>query len=141
MRVLICGSRDWDDGGCEERAIAEFVAGLGDNAVVIHGDAPGADTTAGRRAEERGLVVEAYPAAWHKYGKAAGPIRNRQMLVEGKPDFMVAFVRDLATTRGTKDMLLQAWKAELPTGIYVAGRGWLQPGARSALRQQWAKRG
>ena len=32
-----------------------------------------------------------YPVDWEKYGKAAGPIRNQQMIDKGKPDLVVAF--------------------------------------------------
>ena len=29
-----------------------------------------------------------YPADWDKFGRAAGPIRNQQMLDEGKPNMI-----------------------------------------------------
>lgn len=32
-----------------------------------------------------------FKADWNKYGKSAGPMRNIQMLKEGKPDVVVAF--------------------------------------------------
>lgn len=46
-----------------------------------------------------------YDADWNQYGKAAGPIRNRVMLKEGKPDLVHAFHDDLANSKGTKDMV------------------------------------
>lgn len=79
--------------------------------VLIHGDAKGAD-----RLSEKALrntyskfPVERYPADWNKHGKAAGPIRNQQMLDEGKPDLVIAFLAQ--NSRGTKDMVSRAEKA------------------------------
>jgi hypothetical protein len=62
-----------------------------DQITIIHGAARGADTLAGLFAKMFGTKVEAYPADWDTHGKAAGPIRNQQMLDEGKPDLVVAF--------------------------------------------------
>jgi hypothetical protein len=72
---------------------------------VIHGAAPGADTLAKEWAAARGIAVTGWPADWPKHGKAAGPIRNRAMLYEGKPDICAAFPGG----RGTRDMLEQAY--------------------------------
>ena len=81
---------------------------------VIEGEAPGADTIARWWAVRRGISIDAYPAKWDEYGKAAGPIRNKQMLVEGKPDLVVAFTPDLSTSRGTKNMVEQARLKSIP---------------------------
>jgi hypothetical protein len=51
-----------------------------------------------------------FPADWEKYGKAAGPIRNQQILVEGKPDLVVAFQGG----RGTANMVSRAQQAGVP---------------------------
>lgn len=66
------------------------------------------------------MNVEKYPADWEKYGKVAGPIRNQQMLDEGKPDVVYAFTDDLSNSRGTADMCRRANKAGVP--VYVIGR-------------------
>jgi hypothetical protein len=55
-----------------------------------------------------GVEVLPFPAQWKKFGRAAGPIRNRQMLVEGKPDLVIAFHDDLKNSDGSKNMLAQA---------------------------------
>jgi ABC-type Fe3+-hydroxamate transport system substrate-binding protein len=49
-------------------------------------------------------------AEWEKYGKRAGPVRNRQML-ELKPDGVVAF--DTGGP-GTRDMITAAQEAGVP---------------------------
>jgi hypothetical protein len=53
---------------------------------LIHGDASGADRLSGEWAQSRGIPVRAFPADWAKHRRAAGPIRNKQMLEEGHPD-------------------------------------------------------
>jgi hypothetical protein len=105
MRVLVCGGRDFDD--CDKLNIMLRSLWLSCSDVIIHGAAPGADTLAGQWAHDRGIPVEAFPADWEKHGRAAGPIRNQQMLAEGKPDLVVAFPGH----RGTANMVRQAREA------------------------------
>jgi hypothetical protein len=102
MRVLICGSRKWND---RETMEWEF-RDLPMDAVIIHGGAPGADRLAGKIAKDRQMRVEVYAAEWDKYGTAAGPRRNQRMLDEGHPDLVLAF--PLAESRGTWDMVRRA---------------------------------
>ena len=59
-------------------------------------------------AKEKGLLLEVYPAEWKKYGKAAGPIRNKQMVE--KADIVIAFVCERA--KGTKNLIAQAKKLD-----------------------------
>ncbi|MCP2210480.1 SLOG family protein [Bradyrhizobium diazoefficiens] len=54
--------------------------------LLIHGRPKGADTCAHRWAGEHKVPVEMFPAHWRLHGNSAGPIRNKQMLVEGKPE-------------------------------------------------------
>jgi len=69
--------------------------------------------------EAKAMQLAPYPADWKRYGYKAGPIRNKQMLVEGKPDVVLAFPRgSLSETRGTKDMVKQARKAGVRTIVY-----------------------
>ena len=85
MRVLICGDRNWTD----YRAIEEYVESLPPNSVVIEGECRGADVMARTAALKYGHRVLRFPAEWGRYGKAAGPIRTKQMLVEGRPERVV----------------------------------------------------
>jgi len=106
MRVLICGGRDYHDMNDLAKVLNTLDAKEGVS-FVIHGAAAGADSLAGRWAESRGKECEIYPADWSKHGRAAGPIRNKQMLNEGKPDLVVAFPGG----RGTENMIKQATAA------------------------------
>lgn len=102
-RYLICGGRDFDNYALMEDALAKLILHPED-AIIFHGDARGADSLADRWAREHGVPVKAFPADWDRHKKAAGPIRNRQMLMEGRPDVVIAFPGG----PGTKNMVEQA---------------------------------
>ena len=104
MRVLVCGSRDWNDRDMIRAALSRLPSGT----IVIEGEARGADLLARSVAEELGFEVVKFPADWTRYHRAAGPIRNQQMLVEGKPDYVIAFHDDIRTSKGTFDMVNRA---------------------------------
>lgn len=86
MRVLVCGSRSFNDEKLLKETLDQF-----DIHELIQGEAKGADTLALLYGLKRMVPVKRFPADWNKYGKRAGYIRNRQMLDEGKPDLVVAF--------------------------------------------------
>lgn len=119
MRVLVCGSRHFNSYWkfIHEMDLISEEKDFDNNQpiTIISGEARGADTLAKRYAEECGWNYEGYPADWNTYGKRAGPIRNRQMLVEGKPDLVVAFLSP--DSRGTKNMIEQAKKAGIETMV------------------------
>ena len=117
MRVLICGGRDYQDRRGVFAALDRLHAkrGIG---CVIHGGAAGADFLAGAWADERGITTATFPADWSTHGLAAGPLRNQQMIDEGKPDGVIAFPGGA----GTADMVERARRA----GVTVwepAGKG------------------
>lgn len=99
MRVLVCGSREWEDNELIRTVLTGMLrmhelAGVGESFTLIEGGAKGADRTARAWADDYGdygVVVETFFADWHKEGKAAGPIRNKKMLEQGRPDLVVAF--------------------------------------------------
>lgn len=107
MRVLICGGRNPSSEVCD--AVWNWVmenCESGD--VVIHGAARGVDEQAMIAAQTLpGVKHLPFAADWNKHGRAAGPIRNKRMLDEGKPDFVVAFPGG----RGTDNMISQAHAA------------------------------
>jgi ABC-type Fe3+-hydroxamate transport system substrate-binding protein len=115
MRLLICGSRNSDN-----YEIPKFIEKVNEinPSVIISGEARGFDTLAKNYARVYGIAYEGYPADWKKHGKAAGPIRNKQMLDEGKPDKVLAFLAP--NSRGTRNMISQAEKAGIPVEIVDA---------------------
>lgn len=112
MKVLICGDRNWNDYG----SIAHRISKLPLGTIVVHGAARGADRSAGIAAAACGLEVQEFPADWTTYGKAAGPIRNIQML-DQKPDLVIAFHEDLASSKGTAHTVREAQKRSIPVEV------------------------
>lgn len=115
-RVLICGDRRWTNYqrilACVQKAHKTQPID-----VIIEGECRGADLMGRRAGEAFGITILPYPALWDKYGKAAGPIRNQQMLDEGNPTECWAFHNDIRNSTGTADMYARASKAGLK--IYV----------------------
>ena len=108
LRVLVCGSRNFADQERVAAAMTVMSDVLHGQLAVIAGGARGADTLAAAAARRLGVAVTEYRADWATHGKAAGPIRNQQMLVEGAPHLVVAFD---PRGRGTSDMVARARKA------------------------------
>ena len=101
MKVLVCGGRNYDDDVKVYQVLDWVNANKDFIDVIISGHAKGADTLGEWYAKDRKLEVEVYRAYWNKYGRAAGMIRNQQMLDKGKPDLVVAFPGG----RGTAGMM------------------------------------
>lgn len=114
MKVLVCGSRDWDDYDAVHGALASLVAERG-QFVVMHGGARGADRLAGSAAARLGLEVREYPANWKRHGRRAGYLRNEEMLA-ACPDLVVAFHKD--GSRGTAHMISVARKAGIEVIVH-----------------------
>lgn len=85
-RVVVCGGRDFND----RQAVIKAFQGLPVGTIIVHGDCSGADRLAAEVAENWGLETEAHPADWKKHGKAAGPIRNQEM-IDSEPRYVIAF--------------------------------------------------
>jgi len=99
-RVLICGDRNWS----HSAPIYNLIHLLNNNTLVIEGGARGADTMAGDIAHAAGLTVLKIMADWANKGRAAGPIRNREMLGES-PNLVVGFHENIFDSKGTKHMI------------------------------------
>lgn len=120
MRILVCGGRDFDDYPllnstlndiCDEFNLwftpDKYMNCLPKIECLIHGGAKGADMWADYWAVHNWVPILEFKANWDLHGKSAGPIRNKQMLDEGKPDLVIAFPGG----RGTANMIQQARKA------------------------------
>ncbi len=104
MKVIIAGGRRVRLGARECARLAALHA-RHEFAEVVCGGARGVDEDAACWARSHGIKVTIFPAAWRRYGRAAGPLRNRKMLEYIAPDGMlVAFPGG----RGTANILAQA---------------------------------
>jgi hypothetical protein len=117
FRVLITGSRDWSDRACIEEALAPYTVDL--PVVLVSGNCPsGADRIAEEIWEGWGLAVERHPADWKRHGKAAGPIRNQEMVDLGA-DVCLAFRKNYS--RGTTHCANAATMAGIETIWFTEG--------------------
>lgn len=111
MKILVTGDRNWDDpvaiGKAILETISEFDITLSESDItVVHGAARGADSLAGEVSKTFGFRVLEFPAQWNLYGRAAGPIRNQQMLDENPDiDVCLSFHKNLNESKGTRDMV------------------------------------
>lgn len=81
--------------------------------VLVSGGCRGADALGERYAAENGLKTEKYPADWEKYGRAAGPMRNKK--IAEISDYIICFWD--GQSKGTKSLLRFAEKAGKPVKI------------------------
>lgn len=114
-RLLVCGGRDVIDTGWVFSTLDKLWKAYGFE-VIIEGDAKGADRIAGYWARKNSLTNLKFPANWELYGRRAGPLRNEQMLIEGRPDMGAAFDGGI----GTYDMLRRLKNANIPYEHYLS---------------------
>ena len=111
MRVLVCGGREFDNLDLFLTSMDDISTRLNFNnkqpITIIEGGARGADFMARCYAKYCGWELKEVKADWKKYGNAAGPLRNQQMLDEEEPDVVIAFPGG----NGTRDMIDKARKA------------------------------
>jgi hypothetical protein len=107
--VLVTGGRDYDDIGIVFDCLTQLDAQF-ERMIVVHGDAAGADSLACEVCKEVGIEQVKVPAAWNKYHKASGPIRNKLMLDLLGVDLVLAFPGGV----GTANMKMQAHEREIP---------------------------
>ena len=117
MKVIIAGSRNMPASKYRWVARAIDLSGF-DVTEVVCGLARGADLLGKRWAEENGIPVALFPADWDKYRKAAGPIRNKQML--DYADALIVFIWE--GSRGSENMLAQTRKAGKPCFVIRDGK-------------------
>jgi hypothetical protein len=121
MRILVTGSRGWKDAIKILATLTEFDKMLNHGPgcdcptpELIHGGARGADEIAGRAASRLKWKVRVVRADWDKHGKAAGAIRNNEML-DMKPDAVIAFWDGKSS--GTKQCFEEAQKRGIPVTL------------------------
>ena len=107
MRVLVTGGRKYQDRRMLFEVLDYCSAKNDEITLVIEGGASGADTLAREWGQARYVPVLTMFADWQKYGKAAGPIRNGEMLEKAKPDLVIAFPGGV----GTENMIKQSHEA------------------------------
>lgn len=120
MRILITGSRHWSDDCSIYEALRKVLRESGlppEEIVLVHGACPtGADFLGWRAAKRLGMQIEPHPADWNRHGRAAGPLRNSEMVDLGAA-ICLGFPEP--DSRGTLDCMRKARNA----GIKVKNLG------------------
>lgn len=136
MKILVCGGRNFGNVNkskepakneieehkkrlAEYRYILDNLRGYikalnTERVTIIEGGATGVDSVAADFALMDGCAIEEYQAKWKEHGASAGPIRNRRMIEEGKPDLVIAFPGG----KGTANMIAQAKAYKIPVAQF-----------------------
>ena len=113
MKVIIAGDRNFTD----YEYVKKFVDSLEiEITEVVSGRARGVDRLGERYAKENEIECMMFPAEWGTYGRAAGPIRNKQMAdYVGEEGALIAFLAE--GSKGTASMISIAEKQNIQTFI------------------------
>ncbi len=103
MVILVSGGREYTDWNTVNLVLTNIHRETPIEKIV-HGGARGADSLGGKWAKENDILEKVYKPDWNTYGKAAGSIRNQQMLDEESIDLLVSFPGG----KGTADMKKRA---------------------------------
>lgn len=108
VRILVTGSRDWDDKYAIFNALSDVIDETPmEQVTLVSGACPtGADAIAEWEFEYAGGNIERHPADWDTYGKSAGFRRNKEMVDLGA-DICLAFIKN-----GSKGASMTARLAE-----------------------------
>ena len=96
MKTAVIGSRTFTDFSLLEEHLTQHLI-----SEIVSGGARGADTLAEEYASKKNIPLKVFKADWNKYGRAAGPIRNRDIV--GYAERVVAFWD--GESRGTKNAI------------------------------------
>ena len=105
MKLAVVGSRAYTDQEIVFFFLEEYVKVFGDSLEFVSGGCPrGPDHFAEIFAESYNLPIKIFPAEWNKHGKAAGFIRNSDIV--DYSDEVIAFWD--RKSHGTKDTIKKA---------------------------------
>ena len=110
MRIIIAGCRTFTCYAeakktiCRDLALFKSVESF----LLLSGGCRGADQLGERFAKEAGWKIEQYLPEWKKYGRAAGPLRNKRMI--DHCDAVICFWD--GKSKGTRSLIQYAQKSE-----------------------------
>ena len=109
MKLIIAGGRDFSDLAFM-RTIVDSYETIDE---IVSGCARGADRLGERVAGEMNIPIRLVPAEWHKFGKQAGPIRNR-IMAKYADELLVFWDGD---SIGTQNMMMTMRRLDKPLTI------------------------
>lgn len=104
MRIIVTGGRHSRERELVFSWLSDFYCELkesGDDLIVVQGGATGVDKFAREWCQQYGVEFKNYPYP-RELGRAGGPIRNRRMVGNEKPDRVVAFPGGAGTASMTR---------------------------------------
>lgn len=118
--LVVSGSRHITDYGLLLDSIKEtgFKPSL-----IVHGNASGADHLASLYCRDSGIPEKKFEALWSKHGKAAGPMRNSEMIdwVQAQKGHKLLIALWDGVSKGTFDCITKAHKASIRVHVKYAG--------------------
>lgn len=122
MVVLICGDRNYKNRRKIGKMVVKYKKRI---ALIVEGGAEGADKIAWEYGQLLGISTATLDANWTFFAKAAGPIRNRSMLLIlqafkkfGYRTEVWAFHSDLKKSKGTLNMVTIAREENILVRIF-----------------------
>ena len=116
MKVIIAGSRDFDDYELLKVKCDYYLSNSLDTQIeIVSGTARGADSLGEQYAIDKGYKITKFPADWNQYGKSAGYVRNKQMAEYS--DCLICFWDGKSS--GTKHMIDLAKSYNLKTKVVI----------------------
>ena len=113
-KIIIAGGRDYEDYEELEDCVSSIVESLPGKLEIVCGMAKGADQLGKQFADEYHIPAKIFPADWYQHGRAAGPIRNRQMAKYA--DILIAFWD--GKSKGTNGMIHDALHEGLEVHVF-----------------------
>ncbi len=115
MKIIIAGSRDFNDYSLLKEKSNFLLSKTTENIEIVSGGARGADYLGEKYASENKLKLKIFPADWIKYGRGAGFVRNKQMAEYA--DALIAFWDGKSS--GTKMMIELAKEMNLKVKVIL----------------------
>ena len=113
-RVGVVGSRRFP----RPEVVEGFVRSLPVGVVVVSGAGGVVDLTAAVSGRSSGLSVEEFPAEWSRFGRSAGPLRNRALVRSGL-SVLVVFLSDPSSpSPGSASSIREALAAGVPVFVF-----------------------
>lgn len=113
-RIIVAGTRGYDDYESFATTVKELIAGVKGNIIFLSGMAKtGADKLIIDFCKNEGYLHYPYPADWDRFGKGAGFIRNSTMADNGT--WLIAFHDGISN--GTAHMIKVAKEKELRINV------------------------
>lgn len=116
MKILVCGGRHFNNYSVLEYVLDNQIdnCNVYNNLEIVSGGCKGADTLAIEYATRNSIPYKVFNADWTKYGKSAGPIRNKCMIDYIKKDTSVVIAFTSNKTIGTRNTIQLARKENIP---------------------------